>query len=269
MSWSPDPAFDDLIAVGYSNGKVDLLRLQATKSARNASLTSGPVVTLPVRNTRSCNALAFCSADPNYLAVGLDKVRGDASLVIWDIVTASASLSIKSPTQLTFNVPPSAGPPRPMPQIPRGETAARTDPRVLQQLAPAEVVFLDAKIESELQELDDESAAELLESIGQHERGLDALARAGFHTLRLQTYLTAGPKEARAWVIRQGDTAPKAAGVIHTDFEKGFIRAEIYSLEDLEQFHTEKDIRAHGKLRVEGKDYEMRDGDICHFLVNK
>ena len=88
-------------------------------------------------------------------------------------------------------------------------------------VAPADAVFLDAKIEAELQELDDESAAELLESIGQTERGLDALARAGFHTLRLQTFLTAGPKEARAWTIHQGDTAPKAAGVIHTDFVKG------------------------------------------------
>ena len=100
-------------------------------------------------------------------------------------------------------------------------------------VAPADAVFLDAKIEAELQELDDESAAELLESIGQTERGLDALARAGFHTLRLQTFLTAGPKESRAWTIHQGDTAPKAAGVIHTDFEKGFIKAEIVSYDDL------------------------------------
>ena len=102
-----------------------------------------------------------------------------------------------------------------------------------EMVAPADAVFLDAKIEAELQELDDESAAELLESIGQTERGLDALARAGFHTLRLQTYLTAGPKESRAWTIHQGDTAPKAAGVIHTDFEKGFIKAEIVSYDDL------------------------------------
>ncbi|MCW2558272.1 MAG: ychF, partial [Mycobacterium sp.] len=100
-------------------------------------------------------------------------------------------------------------------------------------VAPADAVFLDAKIEAELQELDEESAAELLESIGQTEKGLDALARAGFHTLKLQTYLTAGPKESRAWTIHQGDTAPKAAGVIHTDFEKGFIKAEIVSFEDL------------------------------------
>ena len=140
MTWSPDPAFDDLIAVGYQSGKVDLLRLQASRSAKNPSLSSGPSVTLPVRNSRSCNALAFCSADPHYLAVGLDKVRGDASLVIWDVLTATPTLSVKSPTQLTFNVPPSVANPRPQPQIPRGDLAPRTDPRVLQQLAAADVV---------------------------------------------------------------------------------------------------------------------------------
>ncbi|WP_211667620.1 redox-regulated ATPase YchF, partial [Mycobacterium tuberculosis] len=113
------------------------------------------------------------------------------------------------------------------------DEAVLTDPARVGELralvAPADAVFLDAAIESELTELDDESAAELLESIGQSERGLDALARAGFHTLKLQTFLTAGPKEARAWTIHQGDTAPKAAGVIHSDFEKGFIKAEIVS----------------------------------------
>ncbi|WP_016721519.1 redox-regulated ATPase YchF, partial [Mycobacterium tuberculosis] len=117
------------------------------------------------------------------------------------------------------------------------DEAVLTDPARVGELralvAPADAVFLDAAIESELTELDDESAAELLESIGQSERGLDALARAGFHTLKLQTFLTAGPKEARAWTIHQGDTAPKAAGVIHSDFEKGFIKAEIVSYDDL------------------------------------
>ena len=132
-------------------------------------------------------------------------------------------------------------------------------------VAPADAVFLDAKIEAELQELDDESAAELLESIGQHERGLDALARAGFHTLNLQTYLTAGPKEARAWVIRKGDTAPKAAGVIHTDFEKGFIRAETIAYDDYVGLGGESGARDAGKLRLEGKDYVVHDGDVLHF----
>jgi ribosome-binding ATPase len=132
-------------------------------------------------------------------------------------------------------------------------------------VAPADAVFLDAKIESELVELDAESAAELLESIGQTERGLDALARAGFHTLKLQTYLTAGPKEARAWVIHQGDTAPKAAGVIHTDFEKGFIKAEIVSYDDLIVAGSMAAAKAAGKVRMEGKDYVMADGDVVEF----
>jgi GTP-binding protein YchF len=135
-------------------------------------------------------------------------------------------------------------------------------------VAPADAVFLDAKIESELQELDEESAAELLESIGQTERGLDALARAGFHTLKLQTYLTAGPKESRAWTIHQGDTAPKAAGVIHTDFEKGFIKAEIVSFDDLVAAGSMAAAKAAGRVRMEGKDYVMADGDVVEFRFN-
>ncbi|QZH60552.1 redox-regulated ATPase YchF [Mycolicibacterium farcinogenes] len=147
-----------------------------------------------------------------------------------------------------------------------------TDPAKQAELrelvAPADAVFLDAKIELELIELDDESAQELLESIGQTERGLDALARAGFHTLRLQTYLTAGPKEARAWTIHQGDTAPKAAGVIHTDFEKGFIKAEIVSFSDLVEAGSMAAAKAAGKVRMEGKDYVMADGDVVEFRFN-
>lgn len=147
-----------------------------------------------------------------------------------------------------------------------------TDPDKIAALrevvAPADAVFLDAKIESELIELDEESAAELLESIGQTERGLDALARAGFHTLNLQTYLTAGPKEARAWVIHKGDTAPKAAGVIHTDFEKGFIKAEVVSFEDLVAAGSMAAAKSAGKVRMEGKDYVMVDGDVVEFRFN-
>ncbi|HZQ34187.1 MAG TPA: redox-regulated ATPase YchF [Mycobacterium sp.] len=135
-------------------------------------------------------------------------------------------------------------------------------------VAPADAVFLDAKIEAELLELDDESATDLLQSIGQEERGLDALARAGFHTLRLQTFLTAGPKEARAWTIHQGDTAPKAAGVIHTDFEKGFIKAEVVSYDDLVAAGSTAAAKAAGKVRMEGKDYVMADGDVVEFRFN-
>ncbi|KZE98359.1 MAG: redox-regulated ATPase YchF [Rhodococcus sp. (in: high G+C Gram-positive bacteria)] len=135
-------------------------------------------------------------------------------------------------------------------------------------VAPADAVFLDAKIESELLELDAESAAELLESVGQTEPGLDALARAGFHTLGLQTYLTAGPKEARAWTIHKGDTAPQAAGVIHTDFERGFIKAEIVSFDDLVEAGSMASAKAAGKVRIEGKDYVMVDGDVVEFRFN-
>lgn len=152
------------------------------------------------------------------------------------------------------------------------DEAVLTDPARVGELralvAPADAVFLDAAIESELTELDDESAAELLESIGQSERGLDALARAGFHTLKLPTFLTAGPKEARAWTIHQGDTAPKAAGVIHSDFEKGFIKAEIVSYDDLVAAGSMAAAKAAGKVRIEGKDYVMADGDVVEFRFN-
>jgi GTP-binding protein YchF len=147
-----------------------------------------------------------------------------------------------------------------------------TDPDRQAQLrelvAPADAVFLDAKVESELIELDEESARELLESIGQPEPGLHALARAGFHTLGLQTYLTAGPKEARAWTVRTGATAPEAAGVIHSDFQRGFIKAEIVSFDDLVATGSLPAARAAGKARMEGKDYIMSDGDVVEFRFN-
>ncbi|SEB35048.1 hypothetical protein SAMN04489806_0025 [Paramicrobacterium humi] len=147
-----------------------------------------------------------------------------------------------------------------------------TDAAKKQQLAdlvaPAEAVFLDAKIESELIDLDPEDATELLQSTGQEESGLDQLARVGFDTLGLQTYLTAGPKEARAWTIHKGWKAPQAAGVIHTDFEKGFIKAEVISFEDLVETGSVHEARAHGKARMEGKDYVMQDGDVVEFRFN-
>ena len=135
--------------------------------------------------------------------------------------------------------------------------------------AGAEVVPVCAKLEAEIAELDEADRQEMLADAGLTEPALAVLARAAYRTLGLQSYFTAGEKEVRAWTVPVGAAAPEAAGVIHTDFEKGFIRAEIYSLEDLEQYHSEKEIRAHGKLRVEGKDYLMQDGDICHFLVNR
>jgi GTP-binding protein YchF len=135
-------------------------------------------------------------------------------------------------------------------------------------VAPAEAIFLDAKIESELMELDPEEAAELLASVGQEESGLDQLARVGFATLGLQTYLTAGPKEARAWTIRKGWTAPQAAGVIHTDFQRGFIKAEVVGYGDLVAAGSMAEAKARGKVRIEGKDYVMADGDVVEFRFN-
>ena len=132
-------------------------------------------------------------------------------------------------------------------------------------VAPAEAVFLDAKLEAELVELSDDEALELLQSVGQDESGLKALARVGFDTLGLQTYLTAGPKEARAWTIPRGATAPEAAGVIHTDFQKGFIKAEIVSFDDLVANGSMAESKAKGKVRMEGKDYVMVDGDVVEF----
>jgi hypothetical protein len=135
-------------------------------------------------------------------------------------------------------------------------------------VAPAEAVFLDAKIEFELAELDDAEALELLQSMGQEQPGLELLARVGFDTLGLQTYLTAGPKEARAWTIHKGDTAPKAAGVIHTDFERGFIKAEVVAFDDLVDAGSMHEAKARGKVRIEGKDYVMADGDVVEFRFN-
>jgi GTP-binding protein YchF len=135
-------------------------------------------------------------------------------------------------------------------------------------VSPAEAVFLDAKVESELIEMADDEALELLQSMGQEESGLHQLARVGFQTLGLQTYLTAGPKEARAWTIRKGATAPEAAGVIHTDFQRGFIKAEVISFDDLMEAGSTQAARAAGKARMEGKDYVMQDGDVVEFRFN-
>ena len=152
------------------------------------------------------------------------------------------------------------------------DAAELNDPELKTKLqalvAPAEAIFLDAKTEAELAELSDEDALELLQSIGLKEPGLATLARVGFDTLGLQTYLTAGPKETRAWTIHKGDTAPMAAGVIHTDFQKGFIKAEIVSFDELMAAGTMVEAKAKGKVRMEGKDYIMQDGDVVEFRFN-
>jgi GTP-binding protein YchF len=152
------------------------------------------------------------------------------------------------------------------------DAAELSDPQLRKNLealvAPAEAIFLDAKTEAELAELSDEDALELLNSIGLSEPGLATLAHVGFRTLGLQTYLTAGPKEARAWTIHVGDTAPVAAGVIHTDFQKGFIKAEIVSFDDLVASGSMAEAKAKGKVRMEGKEYVMHDGDVVEFRFN-
>jgi GTP-binding protein YchF len=149
-----------------------------------------------------------------------------------------------------------------------GESAQATRVREYAAKEGAEVVPLCAKLEAELAELEGDDKKMMLESMGIDEPGLAKLARGAYKLLGLQSFYTAGPKEVRAWTIPIGATAPQAAGVIHTDFEKGFIRAEIYSVWDLEKHKSEKAIKEAGKLRVEGKGYVMQDGDVCHFLFN-
>ncbi len=141
--------------------------------------------------------------------------------------------------------------------------------RMRDLVAPSEAIFLDAKFESELVELgDDDEARAMLEEMGVEEPGLDVLARVGFDTLGLQTYLTAGPKESRAWTIPKGATAPEAAGVIHTDFQRGFIKAEIVSFDDLVAAGSMAAAKSAGKVRMEGKEYVMADGDVVEFRFN-
>jgi ribosome-binding ATPase len=141
--------------------------------------------------------------------------------------------------------------------------------RMRKLVAPAEAIFLDAKVEAELVELDDEAERqEMLAAMGIDEPGLDLLARVGFETLGLQTFLTAGPKESRAWTIRRGATAPEAAGVIHTDFQRGFIKAEVISYDELVTAGSMNAAKAAGRVRVEGKEYVMAEGDVVEFRFN-
>ncbi len=151
---------------------------------------------------------------------------------------------------------------------PLGEGPLVTKVRERAKAEGAAVVPVCSKLESELSELPKEDQAEMLASLGMKEPALAALARAAYELLDMGVYYTAGPKEIRAWQIPRHCTAPKAAGVIHTDFEKGFIRAEVYNVDDLVKLKTEAAIRAAGKMRVEGKAYVMQEGDVCHFLFN-
>ncbi len=132
----------------------------------------------------------------------------------------------------------------------------------------AELIILSAKVEEDLSDLSDEESAELFEMLGIRESGLSQLIRATYKLLNLSTYFTAGKKEVRAWTFINGMKAPECAGIIHTDFEKGFIRAEVMSFEDLKEFKDERKVKEAGKVRLEGKEYSMKDGDICHFRFN-
>jgi GTP-binding protein YchF len=148
-----------------------------------------------------------------------------------------------------------------------------TDPNILavKALADAEgapMVEISGKVEAELVALAPEERAEYLTSLGLTEPGLNRLVRAGYDLLHLITYFTSGGDECRAWTVHRGDTAPKAAGVIHTDFEKGFIKAEVIRVEDLLELKTEAACREKGKLRIEGKEYVVQDGDVMHFRFN-
>lgn len=149
-----------------------------------------------------------------------------------------------------------------------GKSPACMKVRAHAEAEGSEVVPVCAKIEAELSQMEGAEQQEMLEALGLKEPALVSVAHATYHLLGLQSYFTAGEKEVRAWTVPIGATAPQAAGVIHTDFERGFIRAEIYTIEDLEKFKSEKGIKEAGKMRIEGKEYVMKDGDVCHFLFN-
>jgi ribosome-binding ATPase len=129
-------------------------------------------------------------------------------------------------------------------------------------------ICMSAAIEAEISQLEEEEQREYLESLGLSESGLDKVIREGYKLLDLITYLTAGPKETRAWTVRRGASAPEAAGVIHTDFQRGFIKAEVMRVEDLVELGSEAAMKAAGKLRIEGKEYIVVDGDVMHFRFN-
>jgi GTP-binding protein YchF len=150
----------------------------------------------------------------------------------------------------------------------QGDNAHVTAVRGYASTMESGAVVICAQAEAEIAELDEEERVEFLMDLGIDEPGLDKLSRATYQLLELQTYFTAGPKEIRAWTIRKGCKAPQAAGVIHTDFERGFIRAEVYTIPALEEYKTEAGLKSAGKLRVEGKEYEVQDGDVMHFRFN-
>jgi GTP-binding protein YchF len=204
--------------------------------------------------------LAAAQTAVDVLSAGTTLFAGAAPAGIDVALLRELSLLTTKPFHYVFNVDASV-----LEDTPEAK-AGREDLAAL--VAPAEAIVLDAQFESELAGLEPEDARELLESSGQDEAGLDKLARVGFATLGLQTYLTAGPKESRAWTIRRGATAPEAAGVIHTDFQRGFIKAEVVSYDALVAAGSMAEAKARGQVRIEGKDYVMQDGDVVEFRFN-
>jgi GTP-binding protein YchF len=236
---------------------------QADLEVITAELALADLQTLEKAITRLEKEVRGKKADPAVL---------DAALAAQDLLNRGVPLSRATGVELPLLKELGLMTAKPIIYVFNVDESVLTDPAAKEKLAalvaPAQAVFLDAKIESELVDLDPADAAELLASTGQEESGLDQLARIGFDTLGLQTFLTAGPKESRAWTIGKGWKAPQAAGVIHTDFEKGFIKAEIVSFDDLVEARTIAEARAHGKARIEGKDYVMQDGDVVEFRFN-
>jgi ribosome-binding ATPase YchF (GTP1/OBG family) len=151
---------------------------------------------------------------------------------------------------------------------PHGHSATAQKLRDRVESQQGTVIPVCAKLEAELVELEGADHDEMLKTMGLDEPALNVVARAAYRLLGMQSFFTCGPKEIRAWTIPIGATAPQAAGAIHSDFERGFIRVEVFRVPDLEQYHTEVAIKQHGKLRVEGKNYVVQEGDVCHFLFN-
>jgi len=238
----------ETVATELMLADLQTLEKAVPRAAKEAKFAKDPVrlraadAAVKAQQVLDSGTTLFAGAGP--AGVGLADLRD------WQLLTAK-------PFVYAFN----------MADAELGDNALRE--RLTALVAPAGAVFLDAKTEAELAELPDDEAAELRAELGLGEPGLAQLARAGFAALGLSTFLTAGPKEARAWTIRAGATAPEAAGVIHTDFQRGFIKAEVVSFDDLMAAGSIAAARAVGKVRIEGRDYVMRDGDVVEFRFSK
>jgi len=249
VSGTVDPVADmDTIETELMLADIETLQNALTKAQRSAR-TGDKEAKLRVEVIEKC--LAHLSKDEPLRTLVLNEAEGIA-VSSYGLMTAKPVLYVANVSETDLD----------------GKDPLVEKVREQATKAGADVVCVCAKLEAELAELDEEDRAEMLAELELKEPALNQIARGAYRTLGLESYFTAGEKEVRAWTIPRGATAPQAAGVIHTDFERGFIRCEVYTLEDLEAFKSEKEIRQAGKLRVEGKKYVMQDGDICHFLFN-